>query len=486
MVFRFTNVATIQNETFSASTTVSISKETGLFISPDAPAIEIDASGYILLPERIQSTFIFTGRSVAQGTTVAVVANFSDSTKDLDQHKLPLVVEYDVKSGEADSFTSSNGGSLQLNVSPFSSSLAGMVEGSLFASGLVGVSETPSVWPYLREQARQLSVVEYNEAEDSKLAVGLRDLLARVTQVASKQLKLEGQRGVIEEGAVADFILVKLDPEWIVSTVGILLPLFLSPSASTRIHSVFTRGTMAYTLQNSTIAQSLAAATLSKFYATPNLPALSVTAATTSSKFNTIPEAIAAIKKGEFVIVVDNEDRENEGDFIIAAEDCTEEKMAFMIRYSSGVICVPMKGSRLDELNLPLMVENNEDSLKTAYTISVDYKHGTTTGISSHDRSKTLIYLANPTTSASDFSRPGHIFPLRAHENGVLSRVGHTEASIDLCVLAGKQPCAGISEIVLDQGGMARRDDLLEMGRRWGLCVVTIDALVKYRVENNV
>ncbi|KAI9337548.1 3,4-dihydroxy-2-butanone 4-phosphate synthase-domain-containing protein [Obelidium mucronatum] len=244
---------------------------------------------------------------------------------------------------------------------------------------------------------------------------------------------------------------------------------------------------MAYALQNSPIAQSLASATLSSFYFTPNLPALSVAAnGTTNSKFHTIPQAIAAIKRGEFVIVVDNEDRENEGDFIIAAEDCTPEKMAFMIRYSSGVICVPMKGDRLDALKLPLMVENNEDSLKTAYTISVDYKHGTTTGISSHDRSKTLIQLANPNSKPEDFSRPGHIFPLRAHENGVLSRVGHTEASIDLCVLAGKQPCAGISEIVLDEGGMARRDDLLEMGKKWGLCVVTIDALVKYRVENNL
>ncbi|ORY39199.1 3,4-dihydroxy-2-butanone 4-phosphate synthase [Rhizoclosmatium globosum] len=145
-----------------------------------------------------------------------------------------------------------------------------------------------------------------------------------------------------------------------------------------------------------------------------------------------------------------------------------------------------MEGSRLDALKLPLMVTNNEDSLKTAYTISVDYKHGTTTGISSHDRAMTLRQLANPTSQPTDFTRPGHVFPLRAHENGVLSRVGHTEASLDLCRLAGKQPCAGISEVVLDEGGMARRDDLLEMGRKWGLCVVTIDALVKYRVENGV
>jgi len=339
----------------------------------------------------------------------------------------------------------------------------------------------------LKEYVKNFGQFPVDFAEGSDLSNGLRELLKRVTVHACKEIQLEEGRGALAEGCVADFMMVKLDPEWQVSTAGILLPLFMSTTASSRIQAVFTEGDLAYTLQNSPLAQSLAAATLSAFYDTPNLPQLSVAATEkASSRFNTIPEAIEAVRNGEFVIVVDNEDRENEGDFIIAAEDCTPEKMAFMIRYSSGVICVPMRGDRLDALSLPLMVAKNEDSLKTAYTISVDYKHGTTTGISSFDRSETLKHLADPTSKAEDFTRPGHIFPLRANENGVLARVGHTEASIDLCVLAGKQPCAGISEIVLDAGGMARRDDLLEMGKQWGLKVVTIDALVKYRLENGV
>ncbi|KAJ3081777.1 hypothetical protein HDU99_004686 [Rhizoclosmatium hyalinum] len=304
----------------------------------------------------------------------------------------------------------------------------------LVASGALAISESPSVWPGVRELAvSSLPEWDGDSNESSKTAVALRRVLESVSREAVKVLGIEERRGVVSKDAFADFMLVKLNPEWELSTVD-----------------------------------SIAAADVQ------------------TSRFNTIPEAIEAMKRGDFVIVVDNEDRENEGDFIIAAEDVTEEKMAFMIRYSGGVVCVPMEGSRLDALKLPLMVTNNEDSLKTAYTISVDYKHGTTTGISSHDRAMTLRQLANPTSQPTDFTRPGHVFPLRAHENGVLSRVGHTEASLDLCRLAGKQPCAGISEVVLDEGGMARRDDLLEMGRKWGLCVVTIDALVKYRVENGV
>ncbi|KAI8615255.1 DHBP synthase RibB-like alpha/beta domain-containing protein [Chytriomyces sp. MP71] len=245
-----------------------------------------------------------------------------------------------------------------------------------------------------------------------------------------------------------------------------------------------------YTVQSSSIAHALAAATLSKYYVQPNLPPSVESSLAASSglesKFNSIPEAIEAIQKGQVIIVVDNEDRENEGDFVWAAEESTDELLAFVIRYSGGVICVPMPGERLDTLMLPLMVTNNEDSLKTAYTISVDYKHGTTTGISSHDRARTLAALSNPATLPTDLQRPGHVFPLRAVEGGVLKRVGHTEASLDLCRLAGKQPCAGISEVVLDAGGMARRDDLLRMAKGWGMCVVTIDALVRYRVANGV
>lgn len=180
------------------------------------------------------------------------------------------------------------------------------------------------------------------------------------------------------------------------------------------------------------------------------------------------------------MIVVDNEDRENEGDLIIAAQDLTPEKAAFMVRYTSGVICAPATPEILDRLQIPLMVTNNTDSLRTAYTVSVDAIKGTTTGISASDRSITIQALAAAQSTASDFSRPGHVFPLRALEGGVLSRLGHTEASIDLCRLAGKSLVAAISEIVLDNGEMARRDDLKLFGKRFGLKVITISDLVAY------
>ncbi|KAJ3199152.1 hypothetical protein HK099_003284, partial [Clydaea vesicula] len=215
--------------------------------------------------------------------------------------------------------------------------------------------------------------------------------------------------------------------------------------------------------------------------------------------------------KGNIVIVVDNEDRENEGDFVIAAEDMTTEKMAFFVRYSGGVICIPALSSRLDELNLPMMVNNNEDTFRTAYTVSVDYKHGTTTGISAHDRALTCRSIAQPskTTMSNDFRRPGHCFPLRYTEGGVLKRIGHTEASVDLCILAGKNPCAAISEVVSvknenfeflksqngsvylennsndEIGSMARRNELYSLSRMWGIKMISISDLRQYRVENN-
>ncbi|KAJ3055058.1 hypothetical protein HK097_011621 [Rhizophlyctis rosea] len=198
-------------------------------------------------------------------------------------------------------------------------------------------------------------------------------------------------------------------------------------------------------------------------------------------EFDSIEDAVEEIRNGNFVIVVDNEDRENEGDLIIAAEDFTTEKAAFMIRYTSGIICVPMLGERLNELELPLMVQNNTESLRTAYTITVDYAHGTTTGISAHDRSLTVRQLANSTSQPADFNRPGHVFPLRYARGGVLKRVGHTEASVDMCRLAGKQPVAAICEVALDNGKMARRDDLREFAKKWGLKMITISDLVKFR-----
>ncbi|CAJ0853921.1 17901_t:CDS:10, partial [Entrophospora sp. SA101] len=177
--------------------------------------------------------------------------------------------------------------------------------------------------------------------------------------------------------------------------------------------------------------------------------------------FDSIEEALKDFAEGKFVLVVDNEERENEGDLIIAAEKVTAEKMAFMIKYTSGLICVPTSPERLDQLEIPLMVPNNNtEKLKTAYTISVDYKHNTTTGISAHDRALTARCLANPViTNPNDFNRPGHIFPLRYTPGGVLKRIGHTEASIDLCKLARLQPVGVICELVKDDGSMARRDD---------------------------
>ena len=157
----------------------------------------------------------------------------------------------------------------------------------------------------------------------------------------------------------------------------------------------------------------------------------------------------------------------------------TPEKAAFMIRYTSGVICVPATSERLDELELPLMVERNTDSMKTAYTITVDHT-STSTGISAADRSRTIQALADPRSKASDFNRPGHVFPLRYNPGGVLVRPGHTEAGVDFCKLAGKQPVAAISEVTLDNGVMAKRQDLIPFAKKWGLKLVTIKDLISH------
>jgi 3,4-dihydroxy 2-butanone 4-phosphate synthase / GTP cyclohydrolase II len=199
--------------------------------------------------------------------------------------------------------------------------------------------------------------------------------------------------------------------------------------------------------------------------------------------FDRVEEAIDAVKRGEFVVVVDDEDRENEGDLIIAAEKMTPEKMAFMIRYTSGVICLPLEGSRLDDLQLPLMVSGHENSeqQRTAFTVSVDAKHGTTTGISAADRSTTVRAVIDPATRADDLARPGHIFPLRYRDGGVLKRAGHTEAAVDLARLAGCNPAGVLAEIVNDDGTMQRRPDLEAFATEHGLVLVTIADLIRYR-----
>ena len=201
--------------------------------------------------------------------------------------------------------------------------------------------------------------------------------------------------------------------------------------------------------------------------------------------FATIPEALKAFAEGEFLIVIDNPSRENEGDLIISCAHLTPKKMAFMIRYTSGLICVPMSQSRLLELGLPDMVERNEESLRTAYTISCDSREGVTTGISASDRAHTCNVLAKSSTVSVDIVRPGHVFPLRAREGGVLVRDGHTEAAVDLCKLAGLTECAAISEIVRDEDGeMARTEELLRRGEEWGIKVITIEDMKTFRLAS--
>ncbi|SNX88005.1 probable RIB3 - 3,4-dihydroxy-2-butanone 4-phosphate synthase [Melanopsichium pennsylvanicum] len=204
--------------------------------------------------------------------------------------------------------------------------------------------------------------------------------------------------------------------------------------------------------------------------------------------FNTIEEAIADIKAGKFVVVLDDEDRENEGDLIISASLCTTKQMAWFIQHTSGFICISLTPSRIAQLNIPMMVPNNTEKNKTAYTVTVDYKHGTTTGISAADRSLTSRKLADPNLNAQsdDFTRPGHMNPLRYTEGGVRVRMGHTEASVDLCKLAGLAPAGLLCELVDpddEQGGIASRDACLKFAKKWGLKVCTIEMLKKYREE---
>ncbi len=200
--------------------------------------------------------------------------------------------------------------------------------------------------------------------------------------------------------------------------------------------------------------------------------------------FDPIEDAVAAIARGEIVVVVDDEDRENEGDLIMAAEFATPEALTFIIRHTSGVICAPLTDSRADQLDLPLMVAQNTEAMRTAFTVTVDYRHGTTTGISASDRSMTMRALADESCAAADFARPGHIFPLRARPGGVLKRAGHTEAAIDLATMAGLTPAGVLCEIVNDDGTMARVPDLVRFCREHGLVFVSIADLVRYRRKN--
>lgn len=200
---------------------------------------------------------------------------------------------------------------------------------------------------------------------------------------------------------------------------------------------------------------------------------------------NTIAEAIEDIKQGKVIIVVDDEDRENEGDFLTAARNMTPELVNFMAKEGRGLICVPLTEERCDELGLDMMVGKNTATHETAFTVSVDLLgHGCTTGISAQDRSKTIMALINPNTKNEELGKPGHIFPLKAKAEGVLRRAGHTEAAIDLSRMAGFEPAGCIVEILNEDGSMARLPDLLEVAKKFDLKIVSIADLIKYRIEH--
>lgn len=196
---------------------------------------------------------------------------------------------------------------------------------------------------------------------------------------------------------------------------------------------------------------------------------------------NTIEEAIKDIQAGKFVVVVDDKDRENEGDLIIAADKITPEAIAFMVRYTSGIICVSLTGERLDELKIPLMVSENNESHRTPFTVSVDYRIGTTTGVSASDRSATIKALATAGSAANDFCRPGHIFPLRYRTGGVLKRAGHTEAAVDLAQMACLSPAGVLSEVVNDDGSMARLPELEKFAKQHKLCLISVADIIRFR-----
>ncbi|MDH5737440.1 MAG: 3,4-dihydroxy-2-butanone-4-phosphate synthase [Gammaproteobacteria bacterium] len=203
-------------------------------------------------------------------------------------------------------------------------------------------------------------------------------------------------------------------------------------------------------------------------------------------QLSSISEAIDAIQSGGLVIVVDDENRENEGDLIMAAEKASRETVAFMIRHTSGIICAPCEKDRLIQLGLPLMVEQNSDPLRTAFTVSTDYLEGMTTGVSAEERARTLNALADDGSDPALFARPGHVFPLKYRDGGVLVRSGHTEAAIDLCRLAALNPVGALAELNHDDGTMMRLPALKAFAQEHNLPIISIEALIRYRAENDI
>jgi 3,4-dihydroxy 2-butanone 4-phosphate synthase / GTP cyclohydrolase II len=200
-------------------------------------------------------------------------------------------------------------------------------------------------------------------------------------------------------------------------------------------------------------------------------------------EFASIDQAVEEIRSGSLLVVIDDEDRENEGDLVMAADRVTPEAVNFMAKYGRGLICMPMMGDRLDELQISMMVSDNTAPLGTAFTVSVDARRGVTTGTSAYDRAVTIRTLVDPAARSEDFTRPGHIFPLRAMPGGVLRRAGHTEAAVDLARLAGCSPAGVICEVMDEEGGMARVPDLIALARQHGLKIITIKDLIEYRIQ---
>ena len=197
-----------------------------------------------------------------------------------------------------------------------------------------------------------------------------------------------------------------------------------------------------------------------------------------------VEQAIEAIKEGRLIIIVDDEDRENEGDLMVAAEKATPETINFMTKHGRGLICLPLTKQRLEELRLPLMVQENTSRFETAFTISIDAKEGVTTGISAYDRARTIQTAINPRSTAADLVRPGHIFPLQAKDGGVLARAGQTEAAVDLARMSGLYPAGVICEIMNEDGTMARMPELEIISREYSIPILTIADLIKYRMQN--
>ena len=214
-------------------------------------------------------------------------------------------------------------------------------------------------------------------------------------------------------------------------------------------------------------------------------PTPTLTDALDRSVFASIPEALADIKEGKIVLVVDDADRENEGDFVMAAEHCTDQAVNFMVTHGRGIVCLPVAGARLDELAIPQMV-NNANGDETAFTVSIDYRPATTTGTSAQDRAATARAVTDPGALAGDFQKPGHVFPLRPKEGGVLRRAGHTEASVDLAQMAGCFPAGVICEVMNEDGTMARLPELVRVAAEHGLKLISIADLIEYRRHREV